>query len=142
MLVVISGLVLAGVAGLAQALNSGFQSVTFQRYVSTGAQQTVGTGWQAVPGLTLPIPITHGPVTVSAQMTKGAAQFRVITVVKGSLHEADPGAVTYTSRAANAFTFYNAQDCVPVVVQWRRVGTSQARFAVATAHALWGSGCG
>lgn len=143
-------LTLAGAAAVALAVpvvvlattNEHLDGANFQKYVSTGAQHTDSKQWTAVPGLTITPPVVHGPVTVSAQMTQGRAKFRVVARLPSKTVVALPGAAQFDAPASNAFDFYNTQNCVPVTVQWKKVGNARATLAKASMHAIWGNGCG
>jgi len=122
--------------------NEHLEGADFQKWVSTGAQQTDTKSWTAVPGLTITPPVVHGPVAVSAQMTQGRAKFRVVAALASGPAVALPGKVEFDAPASNAFTFFNVGNCVPVTVQWKKVGKPKAALAKASMHAIWGNGCG
>ena len=122
--------------------NEHLEEAQFQKYVSTGGQQTDTKSWTDVPGLKITPPVVHGPVTVSAQMTQGRAKFRVVAALASGPAVALPGKVEFDAPASNSFTFFNVGDCVPVTVQWKKVGNLKATLAKATMHAIWENGCG
>ncbi len=122
--------------------NEHSEEATFQKYVSTGSRHTDSKSWTPVPGLALTPPISHGPVTVSAQMTGGRAKFRVVGQPTSQTVAGIPGAVEFDAPASNSFVFFNTQNCVPVKVEWKKVGNAKASFAKASMHAIWGNGCG
>lgn len=122
--------------------NEHIESADFQKYVSTGSQQTDSKNWTSVPGLTITPPVLHGTVAVSAQMTRGRANFRVVAKLPSKTVVALPGRVQFDAPASNAFTFFNTQNCVPVTVEWKKVGNVRATLAKASMHAIWENGCG
>jgi hypothetical protein len=88
---------------------------------TTGKVSTTGTGYHTLP---LGVSTSDGPlgVTVSAQMLKGKAKFRVLS---NSAH-ATPPSVLFTARGSNSFTFGLFESCDPLRVEWKRVGKQQA----------------
>lgn len=76
-------------------------------------------------GLVLPETGADIGVTVSAQMTKGKAKFRVV----GASQEAAPASVQFSGKAANAFLFGATASCPQLHVEWKRVGDAKAEAA-------------
>lgn len=78
----------------------------------------------------LPLPDTLGAVgvTVSAQMTKGKARFRLAQQFGGD-PAGLPSSVLFSSKAANAFSFASPNACPPLEVEWKRVGDAPAKAA-------------
>jgi len=87
----------------------------------TGGVQTQGQGYTPL-GITLPE--TGAPVsaTVSAQLTKGKAQFRLVST-NGN---AQPSSVLFSGKASNSFTFAADDSCPALHLEWKRKGDSPA----------------
>jgi len=117
-----------------------FQSASWSKTQSTNSKK-----WKIVPGVTPP-PNTTGflTFTVSAEMKKGAARFRVVRPSDGNVTK--PGPVKFSSKASNSFTFAMRDTCGPPgtenrVLQWKRVGKTKAVAAKLATHALWDDPC-
>jgi hypothetical protein len=87
----------------------------------TGQVQTQGQGYTP---LGIQVPDNGLPVsaTVSAQLTKGKAQFRLVSTAG----IAQPSSVLFTSKASNSFTFAAEDSCPPLQLEWKRKGDSPA----------------
>jgi hypothetical protein len=88
---------------------------------SIGQVETHGSGYHPV-GLGLPITTAPVAVTVSAQMTKGKAKFKLV----GGSSAPQPNSVLFSAKGSNSFTFGAASGCPRVHLEWKRVGHVQA----------------
>lgn len=129
---------------LALAGNGNFLGgdVTRQSVSWHGQKATAGKNWKPVP---------HGSVTstpdvltvsVSAQMTKGKAKFRIVPVVGGPA--VTPGPVLFSAKAANSFTWVTDDTCgqgEQHELQWKRAGKANAVAAKLSVHNVFDSLC-
>ena len=90
--------------------------------------------WQEVPGL-IAAAGTNAPIatTISAQMTRGKAKFRVVEFGGGAV---EPGPVLFSSKAANSFTWTREGACPgnSYDIEWKRVGKGKAVASKLSAH--------
>ena len=105
--------------------SSGSGDVGHQAGTWLNTKREAGKNWKNV----FDVSSTNGfvSVTVSAQMTKGKAKFRVVPEFGGPAVE--PGPVVYSAKAANSFTWATTDTCgqgEQHVVQWKRAGKSDA----------------
>lgn len=135
------GIVVAGGSGGAAADEIQRQTVAW-----TGTQQA-RKQWKPVPGVELGQGnVVDSPdlvaLTVSVQMTKGAAKFRIRRGGGGAIDP--PGAVRFGGKAASSFTWALQDTCGPGdfrVLEWKRAGKSKAVAAKLTTHAVWNGFC-
>ena len=87
----------------------------------------VSTNSKSYQPVGLVLPESEGPMmlTVSAQMTKGKARFRVVR----SNGQAAPSSVQFGSKAANSFTFGDTTSCPALHIEWKKVGKAEAQAA-------------
>lgn len=109
----------------------------------SGTQSTNSTQWKPVGGIANPI-VTPDPAafTVNAQMTKGAAKFRIVRVEDNAVRP--PGPVKFSAKAANSFTWATVDSCgqgEQHVLQWKRSGPDRAVAAKLSTHAVWDDFC-
>lgn len=109
-----------------------------EQFVAWSEKQEAPKNWQVVPHVG-DLPWSTGPVsvTMSAQMTRGKAKFRIVRAT-GSPAVA-PGPVRFNAGAANAFTWGFNYPCVQDglhEVQWKRVGTADAVAAKLSMHMI------
>lgn len=132
--------VIAGDAGSNDGGTVGRQSTTWSGRETTNSKQ-----WKEVPGLPLFFPAATPDflsLTVSAQMTSGAAKFRVVRPSDGAVTA--PGAVRFNSKASNSFTFSIRDTCGPGdsrELQWKRVGRHRAVAAKISTLTIWDQQC-
>ena len=88
---------------------------------ATANVQTQGNGYTPV-GITLPSTTQPLSATVSAQMKKGKAKFRLVSAGGN----AQPSEALFSAKASNSFTFVANQSCPPLALEWKRQGDSPA----------------
>ena len=77
---------------------------------------------------------TGSALAVSAVMKKGSASVRVQDSLGLIM---DPGPVTFMAKGANSFIFWASDSATGVfTVQWRRVGSKQAKASAFAAHVI------
>jgi hypothetical protein len=125
--------------------NSDVDTVARQTTTWSGKETTNTKHWKGVPGLPAFFPpATPGleSLTVSAQMTSGAAKFRVVRPTDNAV--TPPGAVRFNSKAANSFTFSIRDSCGPGdgrELQWKKVGKQRAVAAKISTLTIWNQQC-
>jgi len=143
---------LAGLVCLAVAIpagivvaggNSSSSSVARQMGAWVPSSLKAPRKWKPIPGFAS-VASTPGFITVdlSAQMKKGKAKFRIAPVAGGGSME--PGAVTFTAKAANSFTWATHDTCgqgEQHEVQWKRSGKRDAVAAKLSAHSVYDQLC-
>jgi hypothetical protein len=123
-------LAVAAVATPVVALGGGGSSggsgvVAHQAGTWYNAKREAPKNWKAITGVTSTESFLS--VTVSAQMTKGKAKFRVVPVFGGPAIE--PGPVLFSAKAANSFTWATTDTCgqgEQHELQWKRSGKRDA----------------
>jgi len=111
--------------------------------VSWNSQKAVaGKNWKPVPQVS----VTNTPdvlsLSVSAQMTRGKAKFRIVPVVGGAA--VTPGPVLFSAKAANSFTWVTDDTCgqgEQHELQWKRAGKPKAVAAKLSVHNVFDSFC-
>ena len=111
--------------------------------VSWNSQKAVaGKNWKPVPQVS----VTNTPdvlsLSVSAQMTKGKAKFRIVPVVGGPAIA--PGPVLFSAKAANSFTWVTDDTCgqgEQHELQWKRAGKANAVAAKLSVHNVFNEFC-
>ncbi len=112
-----------------------------QNWESMGKTTAPGH-WTPLPGAVGHLNIAPGPhsLTVSADMSKGKAKFRVVS---GSVLK--PGGILFAARGANSFTFAYPEGCGPGInptLEWERAGAKKAiARRIATLNINTGSPC-
>lgn len=101
-----------------------------------------GKNWRPVPhaGVTSTEDVLS--VSVSAQMTKGKAKFRIVPVAGGAAIA--PGPVLFTAKAANSFTWVTDDTCgqgVQHELQWKRAGKAAAVATKLSVHNVFNGFC-
>lgn len=115
--------------------------VSRQNLSSTGKLEA-GKNWKPVPDLGVVSTPGAVAVTVSAQMTKGAAKFRIVPIGGGPAIQ--PGIVLFTAKAANAFTWATEDTCGQGEqhrIEWKRAGTQDAVARKLTSHSVFDDFC-
>jgi hypothetical protein len=128
-------LVLAGDNGLGGPV--GNQTVA---WTSEKAEAT--KNWKPVPPLGVTSTGDVVSVSVSAQMTKGKAKFRIVPTGGGPAIE--PGPVLFSAKAANSFTWATDDTCgqgEQQELQWKRVGKTDAVAAKLSVHNVFNDFC-
>jgi hypothetical protein len=124
---------------------SGIESVGLQQMAWNHGATNNNTGWKPVPGLAFNPNLNSetGSVAVSADMRKGPAMFRVVTVQPGGDTIAEPGAVRFNATGSQAMTFHVGLGCAGGIrVEWKPTD-GDAVLNAATAHAVYtDTGCG
>lgn len=87
-------------------------------------------------GLSLPSTTNAMSATVSAQMTKGKAKFRLVDSLSGN-PAGQPSSVLFSSKAANSFTFASPDNCPSLRLEWKRVGDAPAKAALVSYLAVY-----
>ncbi len=121
---------------------SGTQQDSIPSYMSTdvtGVNTTSGAGWQPVTNL-VSLGTTGSIASVSADLSKGRAKFRVKTLASNNV--GIPDSVTFASPGASSYDFVVAGDCEYVGVEWKRVGDEPAVMKNATLHVISEAACG
>lgn len=111
--------------------------------VSWNSQKAVaGKNWKPVPQVS----VTNTPdvlsLSVSAQMTKGKAKFRIVPLVGGPAIA--PGPVLFSAKAANSFTWVTDDTCgqgEQHELQWKRAGKANAVAAKLSVHNVFNEFC-
>jgi hypothetical protein len=143
-------LITAAVAVPATVIARGFENsdqstVARQTTTWSGREATNSKQWKEVPGLpTFFPPSSPGllSLTVSAQMTSGAAKFRVVRPSTGEVTA--PGAVRFNSKASNSFTFSFRDTCGQGdsrELQWKKAGKHRAVAAKISTLTIWDEQC-
>jgi hypothetical protein len=105
---------------------------------------TAKKNWKPVPGGLAGLTNTPDElaVTVSAQMKRGTAVFRIVPVNGGAA--IPPGTVRFTARAANSFTWGTVDTCGPGDgrrIEWKRVGSRRTVAAKLSVQSIYDSFC-
>jgi hypothetical protein len=138
--VAVPATVIAGDGG-----NTDGDTVARQTTTWSGKETTNTKQWKEVPGLPVFFPpATPGleSLTVSAQMTSGAAKFRVLRPSDNAV--TPPGAVRFNSKAANSFTFSIRDSCGQGEgreLQWKKAGKHRAVAAKISTLTIWDAQC-
>jgi hypothetical protein len=111
--------------------------------VSWNSQKAeAGKNWKPVPHSG----VTNTPdvlsVSVSAQMTKGKAKFRIVPIGGGPAIK--PGPVLFSAKAANSFTWVVDDTCSQDrqhELQWKRAGKTDAVAAKTSVHNVFNDFC-
>jgi hypothetical protein len=113
--------------------SSGSGEVARQAGTWLNTEREAGKNWKTLFDVTSTNEFVS--VTVSAQMTKGRAKFRVVPEFGGPAIE--PGPVLFSAKAANSFTWGTTDTCgqgEQHVVQWKRAGPGDAVAANLSVH--------
>jgi hypothetical protein len=125
--------------------NSDGGTVARQTTTWSGKETTNTKHWKGVPGLPVFFPPATPDLeslTVSAQMTSGAAKFRVVRTSDNAV--TPPGAVRFNSKAANSFTFSIRDSCGQAdgrELQWKKAGKQRAVAAKISTLTIWDTVC-
>jgi hypothetical protein len=120
--------------------SSGNGDVSRQSATWFNAKREAGKNWKPITDVTSTLGFLS--VTVSAQMTKGKAKFRIVPVFGGPAIE--PGPVLFSAKAANSFTWGKFDTCgqgEQHELQWKRVGKGDAVAANLSVNNVFDSLC-